>query len=84
MANTIDVTLTLDKKVKENAQILFEDLGLSLSTAFTVFCKQALIQGKIPFEIVDPFYGERNQEHLRKVLEAVERGEFAEHELIED
>ncbi len=56
MADTINVTIRLDREIKENAERLFNDLGMNLSTAFNVFARQSLRQGKIPSEIYDPFY----------------------------
>jgi len=60
VAETINVTIRLDREVKENAEKLFNDFGRNLSTAFNIFARQALRQGKIPFEIYDPFYSEKN------------------------
>jgi len=71
---TINVTIRLDRDVKENAEKLFEDLGMNLSTAFNVFARQALRQGKIPFEIFDPFYSEKNQAELSRRIADIEAG----------
>jgi len=50
-------------------------MGLNMTTAFTVFTKTVVRQGKIPFEIaVDPFYGEANQAYLKKVIDEYESG----------
>ena len=84
MAQTINVTIRLDREVKENAEKLFSDFGMNLSTAFNVFIRQALRQGKIPFEIYDPFYSEKNQERLTRSIADAEAGRVTVHELIED
>jgi DNA-damage-inducible protein J len=82
--DTINVTIRLDRRVKENAEKLFDDLGMNLSTAFNIFARQALRQGKIPFEIFDPFYGEKNQAELSRRINEVEAGKnLSTHELIE-
>ena len=78
MSDTIDVTISLDREIKENAECLFNDLGMNLSTAFNVFARQALRQGKIPFEIYDPFYGERNQAILKKSIAEFKAGKVVE------
>ena len=69
MSETINVTIRLEKDVKERAERLFNDLGMNLSTAYNIFTRQALRQGKIPFEICDPFYSEdlSKAELLRRV-----------------
>jgi DNA-damage-inducible protein J len=84
MAETINVTIRLDREVKESAEQLFNDLGMNLSTAFNIFARQALRQGKIPFEIYDPFYSEKNQARLARSVADAEAGRLTIHELIED
>ena len=83
MAETIDVTIRLDRDVKEQAEMMFNDLGMNLSTAFNIFARQALRQGKIPFEIYDPFYSERNQARLARSISDAEAGKVTVRELIE-
>ncbi|MDR0354752.1 MAG: type II toxin-antitoxin system RelB/DinJ family antitoxin [Deltaproteobacteria bacterium] len=84
MKDTINVTIRLDRNVKENAEKLFEDLGMDLSAACNIFAREALRQGKIPFEIFDPFYSEKNQAELRRRINEVKAGKsLAIHELIE-
>ena len=74
MAETINVTIRLDREVKEQAERMFNDFGMNLSTAFNIFVRQALRQGKIPFEIYDPFYNEKNQAELRRRIADIEAG----------
>ena len=84
MAETINVTIRLDKDLKENAERMFNDFGMNLSTAFNIFVRQALRQGKIPFEIYDPFYSDKNQAELNRRIADVEAGKnLSVHELIE-
>ena len=83
MAVTINVTIRLDREIKEQAERLFNDFGMNLSTAFNIFARQSLRQGKIPFDIYDPFYNERNQARLAKSIADAEAGKDTVHELIE-
>ena len=83
MAETINVTVRLDRDVKENAERMFSDFGMNLSTAFNIFVRQALRQGKIPFEINDPFYSEKNQIRLARSIADAEAGKVTVRELIE-
>ncbi|MDD5885102.1 MAG: type II toxin-antitoxin system RelB/DinJ family antitoxin [Erysipelotrichaceae bacterium] len=50
MAN-INVTIRMDEKLKAQADELFSDFGLSLSSAITMFVKQAVREQRIPFEV---------------------------------
>jgi DNA-damage-inducible protein J len=84
MAETINVTIRLDRDVKEQAEKMFGDFGMNLSTAFNIFARQSLRQGKIPFEIYDPFYNEKNQIELNSRIADIEAGRnLTVHELIE-
>jgi len=51
MSETTNLTIRLDKELKEQAEQLFSELGMNMTTAFTIFARQAVRQGKIPFEI---------------------------------
>ena len=48
---TTNVTIRMDKELKAQADDLFAALGLNMSTAMGVFCRQAVRLGKIPFEL---------------------------------
>ena len=74
IADTINVTIRLDREIKEHAEKMFNDFGMNLSTAFNIFVRQSLRQGKIPFEIYDPFYGEKNQLELKRRIDEIESG----------
>ena len=47
----VSTNLSIEPNLKMQAQELFSQLGLDLSTAVTVFFKQAVRERKIPFEI---------------------------------
>lgn len=51
MMNTVNVTFRIDENIKAQADELFGELGMSLSTAFNVFLRQAIREQGIPFEI---------------------------------
>jgi len=71
---TINVTIRLDRDVKENAEKLFSDLGMNLSTAFNIFARQALRQRKIPFEIAeDPFFSDVEKEKIELKIEYLKK-----------
>lgn len=49
--NTTNISIRMDKDLKEQADALFEELGMNLSTAFNIFVRQCLYENGIPFEI---------------------------------
>ena len=48
---TTNINVRVDEKLKKDADELFSDLGLSMSTAITMFLKSAVNNDGIPFEI---------------------------------
>ena len=48
---TTNITVRLDSKLKQDAETLFNDLGMTLSGAVNVFLRQAVRVQGIPFEI---------------------------------
>lgn len=81
---TVAVTLRVDPDLKEQAEFLCEQMGLTLSSAYTMMLKAIVRTGSIPFEIkADSFYSEENQKHLKAAIARLESGEGEEHELIE-
>lgn len=78
------VTVRMDENLKKQAEILYEDMGLNMTTAITLFTKAVVRQGKIPFEIAaDPFWSEANQTQLKQAIADLEAGKGKPHELIE-
>ena len=47
----VSTNISLDSELKKSAQELFADFGLDLTTAVTMFLKQAVREQRIPFEI---------------------------------
>ena len=51
MSNTTNLCVRIDPELKSQAEALFNDLGMNLTTAITVFFRQAVRENRIPFEI---------------------------------
>lgn len=81
MAN---LNIRVDDTLKKQAETVFTDLGISLSTATTMFLKQVVRCNGIPFELrADPFYSVENQSRLLAAKERMEKTGGTVHELIE-
>lgn len=50
-ANTTNISIRMDTELKAQADILFSELGMNLTTAFNIFVRQSLREGSIPFKI---------------------------------
>lgn len=65
--------------------MLCNDMGLSMTAAFTIFAKTVTREKRIPFEVsADPFYSESNLKHLQRVAAELNARKSVEHEIIED
>ena len=79
------ISVRVDDAVKRGAEQTFNDIGLSMNAAITVFLKACAREKRIPFELTaDPFYSASVQSfHIRRGVEALDAGKGVEHELIE-
>lgn len=48
---SVNVTIRVDENLKKQADSLFDDLGMSLSTAFNIFLRQSVREQQMPFMI---------------------------------
>lgn len=49
--STKNITVRMDENLKKSADKLFDELGINMTTAITMFVKQAVRDQKIPFEL---------------------------------
>jgi len=80
------VNSRMEEEDKAGMEDVCKELGMSMTTAFTIFAKKMRRERRIPFEVsIDPFYSEANMRHLARVIPEIESGEarLEEHELTE-
>ena len=78
------VNFRMDKDLKKGMEQACKEMGMSMTTAFTIFAIRVSKEKRIPFEVAaDPFYSEANMERLRKAISDAKAGRLTEHELIE-
>ncbi len=65
--STTDISIRMDSDLKVQADALFGELGMNLSTAFNIFVRQSLREGRIPFDIS---LKQPNKETIAVMLEA--------------
>ena len=85
MAQTM-VNFRMDADLKKAMEQTCQEMGLSMTTAFTIFAKKVSREKRIPFEIsVDPFFSESNIKYLESVISDIESGKskLTEHNLAE-
>lgn len=72
MAQTL-VNIRMDEKLKKSMEKTCHELGMTMTTAFTIFAKKMSREKRIPFDVsVDPFYSESN---IKESIKQLERGE---------
>lgn len=86
MAQSVNVNFRMDADLKKSMEAVCEDMGMSLTTAFTIFAKKVSREHRIPFDVsADPFYSEANMRYLAQKVTEYKNGTLSlvEHELIE-
>ena len=64
---TTNISIRMDSALKAQADALFSELGMNLTTACNIFVRQAIREGGIPFEIS---INQPNKETIAAMLEA--------------
>lgn len=79
------ISFRMDDNLKKEAEAVCRDIGMTMSTAITIYLKRLAKEKRIPFDVVaDPFYSSKNQAILdRRIADIREGKNLSEHELIE-
>jgi DNA-damage-inducible protein J len=64
---TTNISIRMDADLKTQADALFAELGMNISTAFNIFVRQSLREGRIPFDIS---LNQPNAETIAAMLDA--------------
>jgi DNA-damage-inducible protein J len=81
------VNFRMDSEDKKGMEDVCKELGMSMSTAFTIFAKKMRRERRIPFEVsIDPFYSDTNMAYLARITEEIDSGKatLVAHEVVED
>ena len=92
--STTSMNIRMDADVKRQAQELFSEFGLDMTTAINVFLRQAIRERSLPFRVSltpqksrivddDVFFSGANLARLEHSLAQARAGKVTEHELIE-
>lgn len=71
------VSLRFDDEMKKELDEMCDEMGMNLTTFFTIYAKKALRDRKIPFEISAPedkFYSEKNISRIQAADKQVKSG----------
>jgi len=66
------VNIRMDEDLKKEMEIVCNDLGINITTAFTIFAKKMTREKRIPFSVsIDPFYSNENIKALQNSIDEV-------------
>ena len=69
------VNIRMDEQVKSQAEVIFDDLGLNMTTAINMFIKKVIRENGIPFDLkADSFYSEQNMNELARRAKEFDAG----------
>ena len=69
------VNIRMDENLKKSMEHTCRELGMNMTTAFTVFAKKVSREQRIPFDVsVDPFYSESNMAAIDIATKQIEQG----------
>ena len=65
----------MDEDLKKSMEQTCQELGLNMTTAFTIFAKKMTREHRIPFDVsVDPFYSQSNMQAIDESMEQIKKG----------
>jgi len=66
------VNIRMDEDLKKEMEIVCNDLGINITTAFTIFAKKLTREKRIPFSVsIDPFYSNENIKALENSMKKI-------------
>ena len=69
----VAVNFRLEKELKTKMEAVCKDMGMTMTTAFTIFAKKVCRERRIPFEVsADPFYSDENMSRLKASIAQME------------
>lgn len=69
------INIRMDEDLKKSMEETCRELGLNMTTAFTIFAKKMTREKRIPFEVsYDPFYSESNVHMIEESIEQLRQG----------
>ena len=75
MSKTEMIRARVEPELKENAETVFQTLGLSPTQAITLFYKQVTLHHGLPFEVRIP-----NAETVEAMRQALEKDDLTDHD----
>lgn len=73
MSEMTMVNFRMDTALKQNMENVCREMGMSMTTAFTIFAAKVSREKRIPFEVnADPFYSAENMAYLSRIAAEID------------
>ncbi len=66
MSDTVTMQVSIDRDIKEQADILFSYLGIDMSCAVNLFLHQCVLKGGLPFPVEVPRFSQSTVEAMKE------------------
>ena len=76
-AKSVNMNIRMDKATKIQAERLFAEFGLNMTTAINMFLKQSVREQRIPFELKTHIPNAETIEAIQEVEEMKKSGKFS-------
>ena len=74
MSQTL-VSFRMDENLKKAMELTCQELGMNMTTAFTIFAKKMCREKRIPFDVsIDPFYSASNLRAIEESIQQIQQG----------
>ena len=71
------INIRIDENLKKEMEIVCNDLGINITTEFTIFAKKLTREKRIPFSVsIDPFYSAENISALQNSINEVKESKI--------
>ena len=68
---TTNISIRMDTELKKQAESMFAEMGLNMTTAMNIFLRQVVRQGKIPFEIATDIHNAEMLETMKEMNDTI-------------
>lgn len=69
------INFRMDEDLKKSMEATCQELGINMTTAFTIFAKKVTREKRIPFEVsIDPFYSSENMKAIDESIKQAKQG----------
>lgn len=73
----VQVNIRMDEDLKKSVESVCNELGMNMTTAFTIFAKKMSREKRIPFDVsIEPFYSESNMKAINAGISQLSQGKI--------